>query len=399
MSVGSAEACDIHLKERSVSRLHAELELRDDGVWVRDLGSRNGTFIHDVRVEVARLPSVATMRFGNLRVELVEVQRPASLTLWSHDSFGPLLGRSLKMRSCFALLAQASASDASVLLEGETGVGKDIVARAIHEASLRASGPFIVVDCGALPENLLEAELFGHAKGAFTGAAQARAGAFEAASGGTFFLDEIGELPLAMQPKLLRALESRTIRRIGETAYRPFDARIIAATHRDLRKLVNQEVFREDLFFRLAVLPLKVPPLRERKEDIPLLLERFLGSPPEGFIGVEALARLSLRRFRGNVRELRNFAERVKVVGAVRALELLRNDDLSEKVVEEGLYGPTKDDAVDVSRESFDDHRDRAERRYLEALLAEHGSNISQAAKVARLARSQLYRLMHRWKL
>src|ERR1700733_2752543 len=225
--VGSAQGSGIVVQDPTVSRLHAEFEARDDGLWVRDLGSRNGTWVEGLQITGARIPQGATVRMGSTDFWVdysAGAKRPVDL--WPHDHFDKLLGRSGQMRELFARLARvAPMENATVFIQGETGTGKELVARAIHEGSPRANGPFVVVDCAALPENLLDAELFGHAKGAFTGAVGARAGAIESAHGGTVFLDEIGELPMAMQPKLLRVLESRTVRRIGETNHREVDCR------------------------------------------------------------------------------------------------------------------------------------------------------------------------------
>ncbi len=253
MVIGSAPAVDLRVTDPAVSRLHAELELRDDGAWVRDLGSRNGTFVDGVLVGSARVPEGGRVTLGGTTLSITYATAATAVELHPAESFGPLLGRSVVMRELFARLARVATSQASVLIQGETGTGKEVVAEAIHAASERSAQPFVIVDCGALPEHLLESELFGHAKGAFTGAVAARAGAIESADGGTVFLDEIGELPLAMQPKLLRAIESRSVRRLGETAYRKVDVRFVAATHRDLRLMINQGAFREDLYFRVAV--------------------------------------------------------------------------------------------------------------------------------------------------
>jgi transcriptional regulator with GAF, ATPase, and Fis domain len=215
-----------------------------------------------------------------------------------------------------------------VLLRGETGTGKDLAARAIHEASPRAQGAFVVVDSGAIPESLFESELFGHARGAFTGADRVRDGAFLAADGGTLFLDEIGELPLSMQPKLLRAIESRSVRRVGETSYRAVDVRIVAATHRDLRAMAERGEFREDLWYRLSVFPLRLPSLRERREDIPLLASHFAARIGERLGGtplVPSSADLSLLMaydWPGNVRELAAVIERAAILGHAKRLDL-----------------------------------------------------------------------------
>jgi DNA-binding NtrC family response regulator len=222
------------------------------------------------------------------------------------------------MRRLFAVAGRVAASDVTVLIQGETGTGKDARAEALHHASPRAAGPLVVVDCGAVPPSLFESELFGHERGAFTGADRARAGAFEEADGGTLFLDEIGELPLPLQPKLLRVLEAREVRRIGGAQPRKVDVRVIAATNRDLREEVNRGTFRQDLYFRLEVVRFEVPPLRERPEDIPLLAEHFrqLAKPGTGVapFSEETLATFMAHKWPGNVRELRNAVERLTVL-------------------------------------------------------------------------------------
>jgi two-component system, NtrC family, response regulator GlrR len=384
--VGSAAGADVVVDDATVSRLHVELEPRDDGLWVRDLGSRNGTFVDGVRVMVARVPDGGRLRLGAVELRMEADTKESAIELWPNDRFGALVGRSVAMRELFATLARVAKGDSTVLVTGETGTGKELVARAIHDASPRADKPFVVVDCAALPEPLLEAELFGHAKGAFTGATGARVGAFEAADGGTLFLDEIGELPLGMQPKLLRAIESRTVRRLGETAHRPFNARFVSATHRDLRAMVNVGAFREDLYFRLAVLPVTVAPLRARREDVALLLETFL---PEGAAGArdEILREVSDRPWLGNVRELRNFVERVAAFGAKGALALSTSETPARAV--EG--DDTLDDAVFTR--PFREFREAAERVYVRRLLERHGGNVAAAAHAAGVDRTYVYRL------
>ena len=249
--LGSSENADIVLGDPTVSRLHAELDFRDDGVWLRDLGSSNGSWVQGVRVERARVPHLGRVRVGTTELIVSHVRRgklaKPGTEEWPEPRFHGLEGGSRKMRTLYATLARVASADAPVLVLGETGTGKELVARAIHDASPRHRGPFVVVDCAALPENLLDGELFGHARGAFTGASGARAGAIESASQGTVFLDEIGELPKAMQPKLLRVLEAKTVRRIGENEHRPVDVRFVFATHRDLPRMVSTGEFREDL--------------------------------------------------------------------------------------------------------------------------------------------------------
>src|SRR6185369_2205461 len=227
--VGAAPDVGLVLADPAVSRLHAELDPQDSGLWVRDLGSRNGTYVEGIRVLAACVPDGGKLRIGDSQLTVRYAQSATRVELWPASSFGSLVGPSVKMRELFARLARVAQSGAAVLIQGETGTGKEVAARAIHEASPRAGGPFVIIDCGALPETLLEAELFGHARGAFTGAVEARPGAIEAADGGTVFLDEIGELPLAMQPKLLRVLESGTVRRLGEAQHRKVDVRFVSA--------------------------------------------------------------------------------------------------------------------------------------------------------------------------
>jgi two-component system, NtrC family, response regulator GlrR len=391
--VGSADAAAICVADRTVSRLHAELEPRDDGLWVRDLGSRNGTFVDEVRVECGRVGPGGRIRLGS-SVFVVSYDAVASpVELYAAERFGSLIGRSDVMRELFALLARVAASEASVLVVGETGTGKELVARSLHDASPRGPQPFVVVDCAALPENLLEAELFGHARGAFTGAASARAGAIEDADGGTVFLDEIGELPLSVQPKLLRVLESREVRRLGETAHRKVNVRFISATHRDLRQMVNANAFREDLYFRLAVLVVGVPPLRERPEDIPLLVTHILGDHEP--LPAELLAEIEGRPWLGNVRELRNFVERARALGAHQALAMSPPGDGRPRA-------PAELGAIDLDRpykSVRDDFVERFERAYFRQLLERHGRNVAEAAKAAGVDRSYVYRLVRRYDL
>jgi two-component system, NtrC family, response regulator GlrR len=401
-TVGSAPDAGIVVTDRTVSRLHAELEPTAEGLWVRDLGSKNGTYIDGVRVQEARAHAGARLRLGG--TDLVVSYGPAEVPrdLWPEARFGPLVGGSVVMRRLFATLARVAASDSSVLLRGETGTGKELAARAIHDASGRHEGPFVVLDCAGLPETLLESELFGHAKGAFTGAVSAREGAFEAAHGGTIFLDEIGELTTSMQPKLLRVLESRTVRRVGETAPRPIDVRIISATHRDLRTMVNQGAFREDLYFRLAVLPVMLPALRERLTDIPMLLNRFFEGRARKLLSVELLNELQSRPWLGNVRELRNFAERALAVGASEAMAM---SERAFGVAPVATAAPAPaPPGTSLVFDSFDgelrDFRERwmdaGEKRYLEQLLARHGGNASNAAAAAGVNRTYIYRLLRK---
>lgn len=408
--VGSSDHCAIQLQDRAVSRVHVELDPRDDGLWVRDLGSRNGTYVNEVRVTGALVPEGGIIRLGETELAVQYETGARSVDMWPHPAFHGLVGSSTRMRRLFATIDRVAKANVPVLIHGETGTGKELVARAIHDASPRAGGPFVVVDCGAIPETLLDSEFFGHTKGSFTGAVDDRKGAFETAAGGTVFLDEIGEVPLSMQPKLLRVLESKAIRRVGEVNYRLVDVRFVCATHRDLLKMVSQGTFREDLYFRLSVVPLEVPALRERPDDLGALVTHFLKRSGGRALDLETLTLLKDHSWPGNVRELRNFLDRVQALGAPNALAALgiRKDDplapMSMRVLPNIDETPSMPLVGAASTEiPFKDFRDRwmeqGERAYLEKLLKEHGRNVDLAAKAAGLDRSYLYRLMRKYGL
>jgi transcriptional regulator with GAF, ATPase, and Fis domain len=318
--IGSHPLNDLVVEDGTVSRFHCELTAGPGGVRLRDLGSRNGVVLDGVRVHDAELRDGSLLRLGRAVVRFTLDGDSHVLSLSRRESFGGLVGTSTAMRSTFAVLERAAASDATVLLEGETGTGKGAMAEAIHGESARRDRPLVVVDCGALSPTLLDSELFGHERGAFTGADVRRIGAFEEADGGTVFLDEIGELPAELQPKLLRVLESREIRRLGQNGYTKVDFRIVSATNRDLRAEVNAGRFRSDLYYRLAVLKVAVPPLRQRPEDIAAISRAILMSlratpaEMEALTSETALARLGHAAWPGNVRELRNYLERSLVL-------------------------------------------------------------------------------------
>jgi transcriptional regulator with PAS, ATPase and Fis domain len=311
------------------------------------------------------------------------------------------------MRELYAKLARVASCPAPVLIEGETGTGKELVARSLHAASPRASKPFVVVDCASLPTHLLEAELFGHTRGAFTGALGQRTGAIESAHGGTVFLDEIGELPMSMQPKLLRVLEARTVRRIGENEQRSVDVRFVSATHRDLQRMVALGEFREDLYFRLSVIPIVVPSLRDRLDDIETLAAHFMGED-RASMSSELVDHLRRCPWTGNVRELRNFIDRIKALGEDEALEL--TEARASRTTVEGPpsrrpYAPSQSGVhlrVDAQaplgpfRAFRDQWADRVEQFYLESLLTRHNHNVTSAAKEAELDRTYLYKLMRK---
>jgi two-component system response regulator HydG len=338
-------------------------------------------------VTVARALQHAELRqeVKRLRRAVVESQR-----------FGPLLGESAAMKRVFDLISRVADSDASVLIVGESGTGKELIARALHERSHRREGRFLAVDCAAMPPTLLESELFGHAKGAFTDARSARVGLFEQANGGTLFLDEIGELPLEMQPKLLRALQERKVRPIGGNTEVAFDARIVSATNRDLESEVTEKRFREDLFYRLNVVRLDAPPLRERAGDVLLLaqhfVERFAARSGKAVRGIHAAAAEKLLAYEwpGNVRELENSMERAV---ALLRFEDVTIDDLPEKIRQyraDRLIFATDDPSAVLSL-------DELERRYIQRVLTLVGGNKSRAADLLGLDRRTLYRRLERY--
>jgi two-component system response regulator AtoC len=318
-------------------------------------------------------------------------------------AFHNLVGASAPMRDVYRLLDRAAQVDATVLLVGETGTGKELAARAIHYHSARCQRRFVPVNCGALPAELVESELFGHARGAFTGAAAAKAGLFEEAEGGTIFLDEVGELPLTTQVKLNRVLQEREIRRVGDTTPTKVDVRIVAATHRDLREEVKAGRFREDLFYRVNVLTVRLPPLRERPDDVPLLAAHFLEKHARaarrtlrGF-APEALRRLAGHAWPGNVRELENVIERAVAVagGEVVGVEDLPPELAAPPGLSEAPVSVAPLAALPY-RDAIAEARDRVSRDYLVALMKEFGGNVTRAAERAGMERESLHRLLRR---
>jgi two-component system response regulator GlrR len=388
-SIGQHPLNDLVLGDTAVSRFHCELAIDDGRVRLRDLGSRNGTVLDGVSVVEGFLRDGSRVRIGKTVLGFDVGDKTTHIRMAERTQLGGLVGVSPAMRACFALLERAAETDVTLLLEGETGTGKSAAAEAIHAASARRQGELVVIDCGAVPANLLESELFGHEKGAFTGAVERRRGAFEEAHGGTIFLDEIGELPTELQPKLLRALEHRQIRRVGSNGLLPVDVRVIAATNRDLRVEVNAGRFRSDLFFRLAVVRITLPPLRQRPDDIPLLIERLLaagghsGDAAEALRRPERLAELQAAPWPGNVRELRNHIERCVFYG-----------DGAAPQAEHAAPG-----AIDLDRPFSVGRREALEafeREYLGRMLARHGGRIQETAEAAGIGRVYLYKVLRR---
>jgi two-component system response regulator GlrR len=387
-TVGTEPGNDLLLTDRTVSRHHLLVRATARGIELRDLDSTNGTVLGGYRIRTAYAEPRSLIAVGRSVIQLDLLEEEIREELSGADHFGRVLGTSPAMRRMFALLERFAPTEGVILLEGETGTGKEVIAESVHQLSARSAGPFVVVDCGAIPPTLIESELFGHVRGAFTGAAQARRGAFEAAGGGTLFLDEIGELPLEVQPVLLRALESRTFRRVGEQQPTSADFRVIAATNRDLRAEVNRGRFRADLFYRLAVLRVKVPPLRDRSGDVPLLVHHFcqeLGAGEEIRLPADLVTALAGQRWPGNVRELRAAVQRALLFGdAVRwregAAAAPPAIDLSV------TYGEAKERAVAVW-----------EADYVRALVGAFEGNVSRSARAVGMSRSHLRALLTRY--
>lgn len=315
-SIGSGRQNDLMIADATVSKRHCEITMDDGGGYtISDLGSTNGTFVQGVRVASAFLNPGSEIRLGKTHLVFCPILAERDIPLSPRESFGAMLGRSTAMRRIFHIAETYAPTDATVMITGETGTGKEVMAEEIHKHSHRAKRPFVVIDCAAMAKDLVESELFGHVKGSFTGANADRQGAFEYADGGTVFLDEIGDLAAELQPKLLRVLEKREIRRVGDNRVRKINVRIICATNRDLESEVRAGHFREDLYYRLSVVRLELPPLRRRPDDIPLIAKRFITdiNGPLAMKNVvnfdEAMAMLKRHDWPGNVRELRNFIE------------------------------------------------------------------------------------------
>jgi transcriptional regulator with GAF, ATPase, and Fis domain len=401
--VGTHQNTDLRLSDKGVSRYHLELQLRSDGLKVTDLDTTNGTFQGSTRIGSVILNGPARLKLGtNTEVEISPADVQVTIGGFESEKFGQAIGGSKSMKELFALLDRVSATEATVLLEGETGTGKELLAEAVHLRSPRRERPFVVVDCGALPRDLIGSELFGHVRGAFTGALNNKRGLIEEADGGTLFLDEVGELPLDLQPQLLRALEKREVRPIGEVRARKVNIRVIAATNKNLAEEVRNGKFREDLYFRLAVVRAQVPPLRKRKEDIPLLVRNFLVDlKREDFqLSSDVLAQLMAHDWPGNIRELRNIVERglslesgslpLEVAGSVGELTGDAGD-YSGGMHKDVLNKPFKE-AKGLLVESF-------EREYLTHLLARHNGNISRAALEAGIDRNYIHRLVKKYNI
>ncbi len=400
--VGAGTSCDLQLTDTLVSRRHVELVGEEDGVRVVDQDSTNGTLLHGALVRDVLVTGDVVLVVGDSSLSVRMAAEPLDVSVSPRRAFGGAIAESGAMRYVFALLEKAAQNDVTVLLEGDSGTGKDVLATALHDEGRRAEGPYVVVDCGAIPDGLFESELFGHEKGAFTGAHQRRAGAFEQADGGTLFLDEVGELPLGTQPKLLRALENRSFRRVGGAQTVSVDVRVIAATNRRLREMVRRREFREDLFYRLAVVHVRLPRLGDRPEDVIPLAERFLAAAtcddaakiPDGLAAL-----LRSYPWPGNARELRNVVERFATFDRTDASLLFPG--ALDAVPKDG---PAEGASVLAGLEGMPYHEakkqlmDRFHEAILPRAVERAGDSVARAARELGLPRASLYRMLQQLK-
>ena len=393
LTVGTAPGNALRLSDETVSRFHLELARREAGILVLDLGSSNGTQCDRVRVERGVVTSGAELQMGHSRIKVVD-GKGAAVELLADTELDELRGETPEMRRLMAQVVTVAKSAVPVLIIGESGTGKELIARALHRHSDRRDGPFVTLDCSAQVETLVGSELFGHERGAFTGADRARKGAFEQAHGGTLFLDEIGELPPGLQPQLLGALERKRFKRLGGSSEIPVDVRVIAATNRDLRSEVNSGAFRLDLYFRLAVVVLKVPALRERLNDLPVLVAHFLqecghAGPRESVVSDAQLRRLSAHSWPGNVRELRNWVEATLAMGESPDLSQTSSSSQPPPATAAGNLGLPYKEARRLVLDEF-------EGRYVAHLLQAADGNVASAARRGGMDRTYLIKLLQR---
>jgi transcriptional regulator with GAF, ATPase, and Fis domain len=395
--IGQSPVCELRLVDPQVSRRHASIELTARRLRFTDLGSTNGSHVNGISILDAYVQHDDLIRLGETTLRVALAAEATSVLLDKRTSFGRLIGSSPEMRQLYPLCDRLAASDVPVIIEGETGTGKEVLAEAIHEMGPRADGPFVVFDCTAVPANLVESDLFGHERGAFTGAVGSRKGVFEQANGGTLLIDEIGDLELALQPKLLRAIERHEVRPVGGDRPKHVDVRVLSATRRDLDREVLAGRFRDDLFHRLAVTRIELPPLRRRHGDVPILAQHFASELGGGkrSLSNDVLQRWEEHAWPGNVRELRNAVARRlalrefadEATGPTPSEDVETQASVSvgamERVVDANLpFGAARERVL----EEF-------ERLFVEHVLARHGGNVARSAEAAGIGRRYLQRL------
>lgn len=401
--IGADESCLLTIDDPTISREHAEVQFTDRGYLLVDLDSTNGTTLDGKRIERAYLSPGSTIGIGSTVITFSQVDEEIRVEVDETGELGEMIGESTQMRQLFGLIRKIAPMDVTLLITGETGTGKDLVSRAVHELSDRRKKPFVVLDCAAIPPNLIESEIFGHEKGSFTGADRARIGAFERADGGTIFLDELGELRLDLQPRLLRVLETREVRRVGGEKVRRVDVRVLAATNRDLGKEIQAGNFREDLFFRLSVINIALPSLRERRDDIPVLAERFLNDPTvvarhgRKVFSEAAMNLLVTYDWPGNIRELLNLVQQMVTLfdGDVIGVDALP----PRFSTGEQSGSPMLLDSGVSFKEAKESLLSNFEREYISNILRACDGNISEAARRSGLHRKSIERLAKKYSL
>jgi DNA-binding NtrC family response regulator len=437
--IGSMEDNDVVLGDDTVSRYHCRITQEDNGYVLLDQRSTNGTFVNKVRIREAFLKPGSIVSVGQSQLRFNAREEEVEIVPSRSDRCAGLIGGNARMREIYSIIEKIAPTATTVVIDGETGTGKEVVAQAIHSLSPRKPNELVVFDCGAVPPNLIESELFGHEKGSFTGAVMTRQGLFEQADGGTLFLDELGELPLDLQPKLLRALEQREVRRVGSAKASKVDVRIIAATNRNLEDEVRAGRFRQDLFYRLSVVRLHLPALRNRADDIPLLIQHFLdhgafnrkpNAPSVRNVARDAVAALQTYPWPGNVRELVNVVERAVSFCDTDTIELSDLPDYvraakappkepsaqrrattapasaitgSTPTVSMNPNAPAPPPPEELLAEgvTFKDAKERwvasFERDYILQLLRRNNGNISHAARAADIDRKYFRKLMKKY--
>jgi len=403
--IGSGADNDLVIADPSVSRSHCRIFIESGRFVIQDEGSKNGTYVNDVPIREAFLLPGMRLTIGGSVYRFETAERDETIEPYAKAKLGSMVGTSAAMREAFALITRIAPVDSTVVVVGETGTGKELAARAVHDGSRRRDGPFVVVDCGAISPTLIESELFGHERGAFTGALDKKVGSFELADSGTVFLDEIGELPLELQVKLLRVLERHEVKRVGGEQYVPVDVRVVAATHRDLEKMVEEGAFRQDLWFRLEVVSVRMPPLRDRPEDIALLVRHFLRESrfnvgPDGERKVEHVSPLAMRalsawRWPGNVRELKHAIERAVGLGETDTVTV---GDLPPRIVGEDLRR-AEQESGGTFKEAKRAWVDAFAKDYLSRLLERHDGDIPAAAEEADLHPKYMRQLMMQYSI